>query len=1018
MNEDNNSEEHEKLIENIIDTISRAKKAKSLDKFNEIIIPLYSETQTAHLPITQRFSLMFYSFYNHLTPKNKNKDIQKLIDLSNFMINNIQFQNILPYLENEINKCVPKEFENYKIFKKEKKYRDDNEIFFSICLLSKNIKLMKKFFSECLNEKLFEENDYDLIDLENPIASKLFDSLFNGIYSAIKNEQRSNIPKIIKECLDDTNMSLNKLFRCNKCYDFMIMKFDKNAKFKVKCINCAKKFKEYKKDEYKTIFKCFECEENIILYNKNYKCTRCKNILCSKCLNKHCNKCFNLRFIKLYDVGYKCEIHNSKYIYYCFICQRNLCRFCKEIHPHIIKEILNIESKVKDLFDNLKLIKDITSIETELIQYRLCFSFLNNIKNNLFNGFFYEILCDILKIDLKKEKGDILFPKFNDNKFNNYYSKLLKAVSDGNLYALNCLNSIKSYYKKNNIIEYQINYQMINRYEYNIRNFIEQCHFIWLKLTNIHKDFNYDDKINNLNLSINNLKIENTEIKTKLLIKNRSNKIYENNTHNILFRFLADELLQLIITTYSQKLSKIPLNLSIFIDLINQSDSAINILQNNEIINTIFDIIGNVNLILQEFKKTSEKKVQNNLKEKLIKNLKSFNKIIFVEDINIGEETFKKEELNQLLDILFFIKSRGNIIAHPNIDLDESLKMVNLPPMPIKFEIDYFYENFLKGKIENEYNKKSENINDNNLPLLMNDDEDNYYTLNNFNIKIKEKNNLFKNIKDYKDGVMDDINNKIKVIRDNIISQLNICKIKDNVETKDIIEALFEGKDNKILNELKDFNQRVIIADTNNIIKKYLNMNLEQKLSEEKNNFNQLLIILEKIHSILGNYIHFNIPKHQNLQIYINNIIENTKNDYLMLDIEIRELEQKILNELDIILDCNNTEIVDEAYFLSMIKTYENEVKKLNDIKKNYETRIIKEIIIEEIEQKLKEIQKLFEEKMDENSEELTKIINDKYFSNPNNITYDRLKYIMLKILDKNITLGESKKTKLDIDSK
>ena len=424
-----------------------------------------------------------------------------------------------------------------------------------------------------------------------------------------------------------------------------------------------------------------------------------------------------------------------------------------------------------------------------------------------------------------------------------------------------------------------------------------------------------------------------------------------------------------------------------------------------------------MNLILQEFKKTSEKKVQNNLKEKLIQNLKSFNKIIFVEDINIGEETFKKEELNQLLDILFFIKSRGNIIAHPNIDLDESLKMVNLPPMPIKFEIDYFYENFLKGKIENEYNKKSENINDNNLPLLMNDDEDNYYTLNNFSIKIKEKNNLFKNIKDYKDGVMDDINNKIKVIRDNIISQLNICKIKDNVETKDIIEALFEGKDNKILNELKDF-QRVIIADTNNIIKKYLNMNLEQKLSEEKNNFNQLIIILEKIHSILGNYIHFNIPKHQNLQIYINNIIENTKNDYLMLDIEIRELEQKILNELDIILDCKNTEIVDEAYFLSMIKTYENEVKKLNDIKKNYETRIIKEIIIEEIEQKLKEIQKLFEEKMDENSEELSKIINDKYFSNPNNITYDRLKYIMLKILDKNISLGESIKTKLNIDSK
>ena len=50
----------------------------------------------------------------------------------------------------------------------------------------------------------------DLIDLENPIASKLFDSIFNDIYNAIKNEQRANIKTIIEKCLDDTNISLNK----------------------------------------------------------------------------------------------------------------------------------------------------------------------------------------------------------------------------------------------------------------------------------------------------------------------------------------------------------------------------------------------------------------------------------------------------------------------------------------------------------------------------------------------------------------------------------------------------------------------------------------------------------------------------------------------------------------------------------------------------------------------------------------------------------------------------------------
>ena len=83
---------------------------------------------------------------------------------------------------------------------------------FSICLLSKNIKLKKRFFSDYLYVIFFEEDDYDLIDLENPIVSKLFDSIFNDIYNPIKNEPRANIKTILDKCLDDTNISLSKLF--------------------------------------------------------------------------------------------------------------------------------------------------------------------------------------------------------------------------------------------------------------------------------------------------------------------------------------------------------------------------------------------------------------------------------------------------------------------------------------------------------------------------------------------------------------------------------------------------------------------------------------------------------------------------------------------------------------------------------------------------------------------------------------------------------------------------------------
>ena len=200
------------------------------------------------------------------------------------MVNNLQNKNILPFLQMEIDKNFSNDFKNYKIFDNKEKNKDACEICFSICLLSKNIKLIEIFFSEYLNVTIFEGNNFNSIDLENPIASKLFDSIFNNIYSLIKNNQRENIKATIEECLKDSNISLNKLFRCNKCYDIMMMKYNSKNIFKVKCLNCDKKYKEYKNDEFKTDFSCVECGKNIILYERNYKCTRCKKLLCSKCI--------------------------------------------------------------------------------------------------------------------------------------------------------------------------------------------------------------------------------------------------------------------------------------------------------------------------------------------------------------------------------------------------------------------------------------------------------------------------------------------------------------------------------------------------------------------------------------------------------------------------------------------------------------------------------------------------------------------------------------------------------------
>ena len=81
MEENKPLQEQDKLIKRIIDTISRAKSTTSIGKFNEVMNSFYSEIQRTSLSIIQKFSIMFYSCYNHLTPKCQNKNIKTLIEL-------------------------------------------------------------------------------------------------------------------------------------------------------------------------------------------------------------------------------------------------------------------------------------------------------------------------------------------------------------------------------------------------------------------------------------------------------------------------------------------------------------------------------------------------------------------------------------------------------------------------------------------------------------------------------------------------------------------------------------------------------------------------------------------------------------------------------------------------------------------------------------------------------------------------------------------------------------------------
>ena len=128
------------------------------------------------------------------------------------------------------------------------------------------------------------------------------------------------------------------------------MKLNINNNIEFKCQHCDKEFTEFK--EYETLatisteFFCSCCKEKLILYRENYKCTSCKKLVCNNCKTNHLKDCFSLNYIKMYEVGFKCDIHIKNYIEYCFVCKRNICENCKIIHQHKTESLKNIEKEI------------------------------------------------------------------------------------------------------------------------------------------------------------------------------------------------------------------------------------------------------------------------------------------------------------------------------------------------------------------------------------------------------------------------------------------------------------------------------------------------------------------------------------------------------------------------------------------------------------------------------------------------------------------------------------------------
>ena len=224
---------------------------------------------------------------------------------------------------------------------------------------------------------------------------------------------------------------------------------------------------------------------------------------------------------------------------------------------------------------------------------------------------------------------------------------------------------IKTLYnkKKVNYFEYDIK-EIIDR-ENKIERFVDQFKFFLNYLDNTHILMNSDKKMNSLKLSNDNLKIKINELRLELLRSKNTNKLISNDIHKILSRFLADEILKIIITKYHDKLDKVALKLNIILNLISENKDEIFL--NEDILNSIEDISEEFAKTIKEYK-NDPKSLK--IRKKLLDMIDISSKNQFIEDITVGDELFKKKEINCILDILFFIKKIGNKSAHPNINPD------------------------------------------------------------------------------------------------------------------------------------------------------------------------------------------------------------------------------------------------------------------------------------------------------------------------------------------------------------
>lgn len=589
-----------------------------------------------------------------------------------------------------------------KLFEKDDDLNDIKESYLEMIIpfvpdtqISLIINVMKNYTNE--EELKFVEKILNDINLKIEESFLFLKKIIIGVINS-----KENLKQQIQDIKDNfLNNEKNELFRCNKCYSFPILYTDgnepnKTIKIKHACNHFEGNVILESEQIRNTKPKCYHCDKVLSIINYNYLCSNCKNLVCNYCKQIHFIKCLTLFFIPFSEVGLICSEHNKKYEIFCSICQKNLCSLCKQEHEHFsnysktslgfidktkIEDYVNKNNNINKAYKNLLhlIISDIKYLDNLQFHY-----FLDNL------------------LEQKKPLDCGFFETFGNELFDKYYSTLINEYTKSSAYYRKIYQKIKDAYQDNNI--------KINNHEYDFDSFIirrendSKTHFRNSLQTSLLFDY-----FNSLNEVKNKIKEEKNKSDEGILkIKQEKSKIktnpfsinsnaYKVNTIKLFNRYIANGILKYLITNYQNNFQKVACNRNIYDYIIKNfpkdNDLVINFKKENK--NNIIDM------------------TENNRDIKFIKSITIENMTISVDDLNI------------LLEYLFYIKELGNDIPEQNTfdykgkaNKDDDKKNYN------KNNINTFNKNLLyilqnydfKNKISNKclleclFEKKYENL--------------------------------------------------------------------------------------------------------------------------------------------------------------------------------------------------------------------------------------------------------------------------------------------------------------------